>query len=104
MNDILATLEVEPQNFPAGTAAGPYRFTISGPRNETQDIPYTGSGVSATFVDVADGVYDVTAELLDINGVRLGNQLTSQVTVTTAQGITIIVPASSGLTVQVIYS
>jgi len=101
VKNIIATISVSPQTFPPATIVGPYRLAIAGPRTESQDVAYTGSAVSATFADVPDGIYTVTAELLDSAGVLLGNQLSTQVTVQ-AQPTDIILQVPAGLTVQVI--
>jgi len=100
MKNIVATITTSAQTFPAGTVATSYRFEIAGPRNEFQDVPY-GGVLSAEFVDVPDGDYTVTAELLDSQGQRLGNLLSQVVSVVTPPA-DIILQIPAGLTVQVI--
>ena len=100
MKSIVATITTSPQTFPGGAVVQAYRFEIAGPENRFIDVPYAGP-LSATFDDVADGTYTVTAELLDSGGQRLGNLLSLQVTVTTAPA-DIILQVPAGLTVQVI--
>lgn len=100
MKNIVATITTTPTPVPVGSTPQIYRFGISGPRTETQDIPY-GGALSAQFVDVADGTYVVTCELIDAGGARLGVLQSTQVTVTSGP-TTVVIDAPAGLTVQVI--
>ena len=100
MKNIVATITIAPQTFPAGTVGQNYRFEIAGPESRFADVPY-GGALTTTFTDVADGTYTVTAELLDSVGVRLGALLSQLVIVSTAPA-DIILQVPAGLTVQVI--
>lgn len=71
MSTVVLTSTTKLQQFPEGTNAGMWRFSLN-PLDDlgvSQDV----DGPTATFLDVVPGMYTATAQRLDAQGLALGN-------------------------------
>jgi hypothetical protein len=87
-------VEVEPMDFPAGTAGGVWRIDMQGVQTVDSETP------SAQFT-LEPGTYTATAQRLDVNGAPLGAMASttfdvpapSTVKIDVAKGITVTITA-----------
>jgi hypothetical protein len=77
MTNVVLTITTKVQSFPAAVVAGRYSFFLQGQPEQVTDA------LSATFADVAPGVYSAYAVRLDSAGNQLGDAVSGSVTVPT---------------------
>lgn len=84
MANVTLMLQTAPQQFPAGTLADTYRFSLGGGGVVvplTLSIPYAIAQKQVTFLGVAPGDYQAWAALLSPSGVVLAETPPIPVTV-----------------------
>lgn len=89
MAKVTITLSVAPQDFPAGTVGGPFRYSIEGDAVFEQD----STELSVVFDSVAPGSYIASAQLLDASLAPLGGKVSAPFTVE-VPNVTLQVPAA----------
>lgn len=67
---VIVTIETVEANFPPGTVAAGINFTLSGGVVAPQLV--TAAPFTASFADVADGSYTVSAQAVDAAGTAIG--------------------------------
>ena len=97
MSTVTITVASQSEQFPAGTVSSGIVVTLAG----HDPVTLTSAPSVATFANVADGEYAITAQAVDASGVALGAAVTGSVTVATAPAtVSIDVPASLTVTVS----
>ena len=88
MSQVNLSLQTANQNFPAGTVAGKWRFTMTGLPNQEN------AGPSAAYLNVQAGIYTATAQRIDAYGNGLGPVAS---TVVEVQGAPVTIQVAAGV-------
>lgn len=98
MATITAVVGTVQSNFPAGTVSGKMRFSLQGADLTVAPVSQDVDDVKATFSDVADGTYTVTAQRLDQYSAPLGDAVISTPVIVLASATA---PAANSVSVDV---
>lgn len=98
MSTVIVAVETQSQSFAAGTVSAGVSISLSGGAVPAQVI--TAAPYSATFSDVAPGVYTASAQAVDAAGNAIGAAAVSAEFTIAAPEVSIDIPSVVTVTVQ----